>query len=405
MLATGAFDACAVLGLPQLPLVKERTIGWELLPLAAGAGCLAAQALLEGSGQTSLRCLGTLQITKAGRALVLPPGRPTTAVIAVAAAGGSLHAEELIEMLWPEADVDTGRARLRNVMSRVKAVAGDLLERRGDLVALGPDVELDLTEFEREANEAMALSATHPARAAAVARTATARYRGSAVQQAQYETWAVSVRERLRLLYLGLLDILATDAERNEEIDEAVRLLARAIDVEPYYEDRYVRAACFCCAHRVAPARPGRCANVAGPHSPSSAWSRPGRVGCSDKWHYRQAGYAASQRLPDPASVGTTLRAGRAGGIRTRTVPFSPCLALAGLDRERYWRLGPGVGGQVVRSLSGSVTSNRANVSASDAGTTRSPASRYAALTVSTACRKAPAFHRSVNMSMSSLRR
>ena len=215
----------------------------ELLPLAVVGGSHSARALAAGSGRVRLRCLGEQLATRGGRELALPPGRPTVALMAVVAAGGRMPAEQLIDLLWPDADLEAGRGRLRNVLSRLKAVAVDLLQRQGDIIRLGPEVEVDMTLFEAEARQAMALARAEPDRAAAIARNAAGRYRGPALPDERYEDWAVSARERTRSLYLRLLDLLAADAERHEQVDEAIRLLEQAIDVEPYDEDRYARAA------------------------------------------------------------------------------------------------------------------------------------------------------------------
>jgi DNA-binding SARP family transcriptional activator len=50
-------------------------------------------------------------------------------------------------------------------------------------------------------------------------------------------------RERLRSQYLELLDLLIAESERRDDIDEAVRLLQRAIATEPHDEARYLRLA------------------------------------------------------------------------------------------------------------------------------------------------------------------
>jgi DNA-binding SARP family transcriptional activator len=242
-LAGEDFDSCLELGWPRLPLVREQAVAEELLPLAVQAGSPAARSLSEGSGRMRLRCLGELVLTRDRRVVELPPGRPTVAVMALVAAGGSLHAEQLIDLLWPDADLDAGRGRLRNVLSRLKSAAGDLLERDGELIRLGSGIEVDLYEFESAARQALALRPAGAGRAASIARDAVALYRGPALREARYETWAAAARERARSLYLRLLDELADDAERHEQVDEALRLLEQAIDVEPYDEDRYLRAA------------------------------------------------------------------------------------------------------------------------------------------------------------------
>lgn len=243
LLAAKVFDSCLELGWPQLPLVREQVIAEELLPLAVAAGSYSARALSAGSGRLRLRCMGDLVLTRGRHVLELPPGRPTVAVMAVVAAGGTIHSEQLIDLLWPDGDLEACRGRLRNVLSRVNAVADGLLQRQAEFVKLGAEVEVDMTRFEVGARRALSLEPTEPDRAGAIARDAAALYRGPALPAARYETWAVAARERARWLYLRLLDLLAADAERHEQVDEAVRLLDQAIEVEPYDEDRYARAA------------------------------------------------------------------------------------------------------------------------------------------------------------------
>ncbi|HTW06918.1 MAG TPA: BTAD domain-containing putative transcriptional regulator [Acidimicrobiales bacterium] len=242
-LAALAFDYCLELGWPRLPLLHEPRAVEQLLNLAAAAGSHSAEVLSQGKGRMRLRCLGDFGLARGPEKLVLPPGRPTWAVMALVATGGGMHSEELIDALWPEADLEVGRGRLRNVMSRVKAAAEGLLERQGEFIRLGRDVDVDLFDFEELGRRALELAPADPYRASTMARSAVALYRGPALRDASYESWAAPTRERARLLYLRLVDLLAADAERHEQVDEAVRLLSQAIDVEPYDEDRYARAA------------------------------------------------------------------------------------------------------------------------------------------------------------------
>jgi DNA-binding SARP family transcriptional activator len=166
------------------------------------------------------------------------------AVRAVAAAGGDLHAEQLSELLWPQADPAAARNRLRNLLSRIRATAGPVLVRDGEHIALAPDIDVDATRFEAQGLEALALHAAgETGRATALARAALARYRGELLPGDRYATWATQPRERLRALALELLDVAAAEAERREEIDEAIRLLQRAITAEPHDVARYLRLA------------------------------------------------------------------------------------------------------------------------------------------------------------------
>jgi DNA-binding SARP family transcriptional activator len=166
------------------------------------------------------------------------------AIRAVAAAGGRVHAEELIAILWPDAGTDAGRNRLKNLLSRLRSAVGDVLVRDNDTVALASGAQADAHDFETEARQALrSLAAGERLTAVRLARSAVERYRGDLLPTDLYATWAAEPRERLRLEYLEMLDLLAAWAEDSDEIDEAVRLTRRAIGAERYDERRYVKLA------------------------------------------------------------------------------------------------------------------------------------------------------------------
>jgi DNA-binding SARP family transcriptional activator len=243
-LAASAFDFCRALGVAEGPLRREPAAARALLPLAAAAGSGAAADLLSHVTKVSVSLLGGFELRRGGDVLETPPGRPARAVRAVAAAGGRLHAEELIEVLWPDTEPDTGRNRLKNLLSRLKNAVGDVLVRDGESVALAPGAELDTVLFEAEAREALAAAARgDDHRAAALGLAALARYRGDLLPADLYETWADQPRNHLRRCHLELLDLLARHAQSAGEVDNAIRLIRRAIESEPYDEHRYLRLA------------------------------------------------------------------------------------------------------------------------------------------------------------------
>jgi ATP/maltotriose-dependent transcriptional regulator MalT len=103
-LAARAFDTCLELGQPLAPLCRERRVAEELLPLARAAGSRSALTLVPDAGTLSLTLLGRFEVRRRGVLADVPPGRPARALRAVAAAGGRMRAEELIEMLWPNTE-------------------------------------------------------------------------------------------------------------------------------------------------------------------------------------------------------------------------------------------------------------------------------------------------------------
>lgn len=253
-LAASAFDQAAALG-EGLPFVREQAIADRLVGLAASSGSGAAARLLpQRNPPLTVTLLGGFELARGGQRLDPPPGQPAEAVKIVAAAGGSMPVEALIECLWPEVEPATGHKRLRNVLARLHAACGDVLERRGGAITLVAGAEVDAEAFESAARQALAASAAGERSAAQEATSAVARYRGDALPGDPYADWAAVPRERWRRLRLRLLDLLAADAEQRGEVDEALDLLERCLEMEPEEEDRYLRAARLLLDH----GRPGQ---------------------------------------------------------------------------------------------------------------------------------------------------
>ena len=242
-LAARAFEDAARLGQPQLPLIRERAITEELLSLAVETGQPAALALEASTLPRSLAVLGRFELTEAGRPVALGAGQEAQLLKYVAVSGGQVHAEQAIETIWPEVGRDAGRNRLRTVLNRLRAVAGNVLVREGDMLVLDETVRVDVHEFFVEARRAQALAATDLALATAIARGAISRYRGDLLPEDRYEDWAERQRQRARLTLLDLLDLCATEAARRGDLDGLRRIVERTIEFAPYDDVRYLRAA------------------------------------------------------------------------------------------------------------------------------------------------------------------
>jgi DNA-binding SARP family transcriptional activator len=171
----------------------------------------------------------------------------------LAVSGGRVHTDEAIEALWPEIDPESGRNRLRTVLGRLRAAAGDLINRDDESLALGDLVDSDIARFQAEARKALAIGVTNSRAGIALARAAIVRYRGDLLPDDPYEPWAAGPRERLRRRGLALLDLCARDAAAHHQLDEACRFLERAIDLAPYEEERFLTMA----DHRLAQGRRG----------------------------------------------------------------------------------------------------------------------------------------------------
>jgi DNA-binding SARP family transcriptional activator len=185
-----------------------------------------------------LRLLGGFELTGDGIGTP-PPGRAAT-LVKVLALRRTLTVDQAVDLLWPDTDPATGRARLRNLLERVRRSSGPIVERRGDAIAIADDVDIDAVRFDRLTAEALAAPAE---RRAGLARQALVAYRGELLPADRYEDWAAAPRERLQRSHLALVELVAADAESRGDLDEALRLLDVAMEAEPLDTSRHVRAA------------------------------------------------------------------------------------------------------------------------------------------------------------------
>ena len=159
-------------------------------------GLPAGLNLKATAAPMSLALLGGFELTFAGQPVLLMPGQEVRLLKFVAVSGRQVHVEQAIETIWPEAGRAEGRNRLRTVLHRLRAAAGDIVARSGELLVLDAALRVDLQEFLSEAGRAVALAGAEPALAAAVARGAMARYRGDLLPEDRYEDWAEKPRRR-----------------------------------------------------------------------------------------------------------------------------------------------------------------------------------------------------------------
>jgi DNA-binding SARP family transcriptional activator len=240
-------DVLAQRGKAEQAAAKQSEAAALLRSLGADAWLAGASrepaAPVDGreSERYQVQLLGSFGVTDRGTAFEWTRSMPALAVKYVATCGGTVHVEQLLDILWPDVDADTGRTRLRNVLARVRATAGPLLERLGDTVSFTPGTEIDAREFDADVERA--LRASDRAEAARWSEAAVSRYRGELLPFDRYAEWTIVPRERLRQRYLTALDIVINAAVDGGDIDKAIAHLERAIEADPHDESRYVAAA------------------------------------------------------------------------------------------------------------------------------------------------------------------
>lgn len=193
----------------------------------------------NGACEVHVTLLDGFAVTVNGRD-VTPTGVPGMVIKALAIMGG-MHVEELLELLWPEVEPTTGRTRLRSVLARLRRSCGDIVERRGDSLALAAGAHVDAAAFSERAGRAMVWA--DEAHAVNLAREAWSLFRGELLPFDTYVDWTAGPRERIRHRAVAVLDLLADDAAARGRPLEATAYLERAVDLQPYDEDRYLIAA------------------------------------------------------------------------------------------------------------------------------------------------------------------
>ncbi|MCU4183300.1 bacterial transcriptional activator domain-containing protein [Acidiferrimicrobium sp. IK] len=189
-----------------------------------------------------IKMLGEFRVEVDGQARESGDGVTAQAVKSVALAG-KVPVEELVDQLWPDADIDVGRARFRSLMARIRRQFGPIVERHGSWVVLAEGVTVDVGIFERMAQEAQKAGAAGDGEAGELAQQAAELYRGELLPTDRHLDFTTGPRERLRRRYLAVVGLAADIACRRQLLETAVRHLENALAVEPYDENLYLKAA------------------------------------------------------------------------------------------------------------------------------------------------------------------
>jgi DNA-binding SARP family transcriptional activator len=173
----------------------------------------------------------------------IPTGNPQRLVGVVVAHDGLATFDQIAEAMWPGDDVETSRARLRNVLLRLRRGVGEVLTRFGSGVRLAPGIGCDLGEFERLATDALSSARSDPEIAGRLATEAVALVGGAVLGDFEYEEWAQAKRRSVEQQLIALLDLLSVQAEDNGDLPLAQALAERALRIDRYTDSRYVRLA------------------------------------------------------------------------------------------------------------------------------------------------------------------
>ncbi|MCW3060191.1 MAG: putative ATPase [Capsulimonas sp.] len=154
--------------------------------------------------------------------------------------------DELVDLLWPDADPESGRPRLSQAIWRIRQTLRELgpnVERDiliSDRNTVSVDFTLitsDVAEFRQLRQRAEKLEGM--TRVEALEKAAALHGDTGGFLSGFYDDWVLSERQRLLTDYLSALDGLASHYEKMGEWKRASELAERAVDADPLLEDSH----------------------------------------------------------------------------------------------------------------------------------------------------------------------
>jgi DNA-binding SARP family transcriptional activator len=234
-LAARALEQAVACGGVRVAQAGEPDIVAALAPLAERAGSAIARELLLGDRQLLVRLFGTPAVmTAGGSVLELPSGMPGELVRLLALEEHGLPVDVVLEAFFPEVSPAPARQRLRQVLTRLRSAAGEVVVRDGDSLRLLA-AWVDVREFLAAANR---VRGARGDRAVRLAYAALALHSGPLLPSDPYAAWAEETREQVRYRHLELLDLVAADAAARGSHQEALTALEASLEEDPEAEHR-----------------------------------------------------------------------------------------------------------------------------------------------------------------------
>jgi DNA-binding SARP family transcriptional activator len=150
-----------------------------------------------------------------------------------------MHREQLMEILWPEAEMEAARNSLRQTLHLARQILKSD-ENTDPEILIDHNGWLCLTSegqawVDTEAFEAAASKCQRSADGGAC-QTALVLYNGELLPEDRYEDWISTRRESLHWLYLSALSKLGTMLEAQGEIEQAIDIFRQVITADPAAE-------------------------------------------------------------------------------------------------------------------------------------------------------------------------
>lgn len=236
-LAARALAQAVACGGVQVAIGGERDLVRALAPAAARAGSDIGRSVLLDGRDLLVRVFGSPTVRRAeGDLLALPAGMPGELVRMLALHEHGLPVDVVLEAFFPDAAPSTGRHRLRQVLTRLRGAAGEIVIREGDGLRLAP-AWVDVREYLAAADR---VRGARGSRAVTFAYEALALHDGPLLPLDRYAAWAEPTRNQVQFRQLKLLELVAADALARDSHQEALTALQAAAELDP--DDRSIQA-------------------------------------------------------------------------------------------------------------------------------------------------------------------
>jgi DNA-binding SARP family transcriptional activator len=155
-----------------------------------------------------------------------------------------ISAEELVDVFWPESDLDDGKNKLYNTIYLLRrslirdGVPKDIVQSVSGGYSINDKYQIwtDWDYFEEEVNKILKGEDFSIEKL----RTLYQLYRGDFYSNLKYEDWTEIHRENLRVNYLNLIEILTKKLYQNQNYRDTVNYLHKGIEFDPYRENFYL---------------------------------------------------------------------------------------------------------------------------------------------------------------------
>ncbi len=209
------------------------------------AGPLAV--LARSTPSVSIRALGIFQVTRHGVLVPTLSKKARDLLKILVARRRPVPREQLMELLWPEADPGRASNRLYVLLSTIRDVLQPEQTNDGPLVTDGSTIGLDLTrvavdveEFLVHADAALQAHRNQQPDATAQLLAAAEAYTGGFLEDDPYQDWVTPLAEEVRATYLALLRAVSARLREAGDTDGVVRYTLRLLEQDPYDEKAHL---------------------------------------------------------------------------------------------------------------------------------------------------------------------